>query len=92
MRLLRAHRWHALLIALLVGFLALTLHDSVHSVSDQQSCVLCSSHFKPSHAIVPVVQVPTLRSTVEFTESLVPRLQPTRRLISYFQRAPPVLN
>ena len=92
MRLLRAHRWHALLVVLLVGFLALTLHDSAHSVSDQQSCVLCGSHFKPSHAIVPVAQAPILRSTIEISQPFIPRPRLTQRLVSYFQRAPPVLN
>jgi len=92
MRTLRAHRWHALLAVLLVGFLALTLHDSVHSVADQQSCMLCGGHFKPSHAIAPVVQTPALASTVEFTTSFVQQLQRTQRFISYFQRAPPALN
>ena len=92
MRLLKAHRWHALLAVLLVGFLALTLHDSAHSVSDQQSCVLCSGHFKPSHAVVPEALAPILGSAVEFSESLVPQLHQARRVVPYFQRGPPVLN
>jgi hypothetical protein len=90
MRLLKAHRCRALLLVLLLGFTALTLHASMHTQPDQQSCELCSGHAKPSHAVAPAAQTPIRGSSVTFKVWFHPQIPQSEAFTSYRQRAPPV--
>lgn len=92
MRVLRNHRWHALLVVVLLGFFALTLHTSTHSQQDHQSCELCGGHFNPSHAIASSGIVIDFVSGVVSLESAVPENPASRPFAFYRQRAPPHLN
>ena len=92
MRVLQTHRRHALLVVVLLGFFALTLHTSMHSQQDQQSCELCGGHFNPTHAIAPSGEVLVFVSGVASLESAVPEIQASRPFAFYRQRAPPHLN
>ena len=92
MRVLRTHRWHALLVVVLVGFFALTLHTSMHSQQDQQSCELCGGHFNPSYALAPSGEALVFVSDVAPLESAVPEIPASRPFAFYRQRAPPHLN
>jgi hypothetical protein len=80
------------LVVLLLGFAALTIHASMHTQPDQQSCELCSGHFNPFHAIAPAVQTPILASHSETSESVLPQFKPSRSFSFFRQRAPPVLD
>ena len=92
MRLIKAHRCRALLVVLLLGFTALTFHASIHAQPDQQGCVLCGGHFKPSHGLVPVTPAPILHAGVEHFVAFVPKHWHSRPFTAYRQRAPPVLS
>jgi hypothetical protein len=92
MRLLQTHRWHALLVVVLLGFFALTLHTSMHVQQDQQSCELCGGHFNPSHAIAPSGEALIFASGVAPLEWAVPDIPASRPFAFYRQRAPPHLN
>lgn len=92
MRVLRTHRWHALLVVVLLGFFALTLHTSMHSQQDQQSCGLCGGHFHPSHAIAPSGAALVFMPGVAPVETAVPQIPAARPFAFYRQRAPPRLN
>jgi len=92
MRLLRTHRWHALLVVVLLGFFSLTLHTSMHSQQDQQSCELCGGHFNPSHAVTPSGNLFAFVPGIAPAESAVPEIPVSRPFVFYRQRAPPHLN
>jgi len=49
----KSHIYRALLLTLLIGFTASTLHVSTHLLADQQNCEFCSGHTHPAHAIAP---------------------------------------
>ncbi|HMB74139.1 MAG TPA: hypothetical protein VKQ06_11240 [Gammaproteobacteria bacterium] len=92
MRVLRTRRWHALLVVVVLGFFALTLHTSIHSQQDQQSCELCGGHFNPSHAIASSGEVLVFVSGIAPLESTIPEIPASRPFAFYRQRAPPHLN
>ena len=92
MRVLQTHRRHALLVVVLLGFFALTLHTSMHSQQDQQNCELCGGHFNPSHTIFPSGEVLVFVSGAAPLESAVPELPASRPFALYRQRAPPHPN
>lgn len=87
---LQSHQCRALLLVLLLGFTALTVHASMHTQPDQQSCELCGGHAKPSHAVEPAAQEPSRESSVSFVIWFLQQSSPTESVTAYRQRAPPV--
>jgi hypothetical protein len=92
MKVLQTHRWHALLVVMLLGFFALTLHTSMHSQQDQQSCELCGGHFNPSHAVAPSGQLLVFTSGIALHASAGPEIPVAQPFALYRQRSPPRLN
>lgn len=92
MRVPRSHCWHAVLVVVLLGFFALTLHVSMHSQQDQQSCELCGGHFNPSHAIAHTEQPPAFQSVFILFDSISRQIDPSETFSLYRQRAPPLLT
>lgn len=92
MRRFKAHRYRALLLVLLLGFTAATLHVSMHLLSDQQNCEFCSGHANPMHAMAPASVPPILAPTEELAVEFVARLHSSQSYTSYRQRAPPRLE
>ena len=92
MRRLETHRWRALLVVVLLGFTALTLHTSIHAQPDQPSCELCGGHVNPGHAIAAVTETPVLMPAAAVLVWFPQQTAPSEPFTSYHQRAPPVLN
>jgi hypothetical protein len=90
MRPLESFRWRALIVVLLLGFAALTLHASMHTQPDQQSCEICGGHFNPTHAVAPSTSTPILYSPAPRLEPFSPHTVPSESFTSYRQRAPPI--
>jgi hypothetical protein len=92
MRRSKAHYCRALLVVLLLGFTALTLHTRIHAQPDQQTCEICSGHFNPSHAIAPAPPIAILGSGPDFATRFVPQYHESEPFTFYRPRAPPVLS
>jgi hypothetical protein len=92
MRVLRTDHWRVLLVVVLLGFFALTLHTSMHSQEDPQNCEICGGHFNPSHAVAPSGAVLVFVSGMAPLESTAPEILASRPFAHYRQRAPPRLN
>jgi hypothetical protein len=88
----RAYRCRTLLVLVLLGFTAATLHISMHVSADPQSCQLCGGHFSPAHAVAPTNPLPVLAPAVAVTAAFVLRLHSSRPFVAYRERAPPVLT
>ncbi|MDH4125193.1 MAG: hypothetical protein OEW64_00015 [Gammaproteobacteria bacterium] len=80
-----------LLALLLLSHAALTLHVSTHIPVDQAKCEYCAGNVNPSHSVsVPMVELPRPAAMAIASDPENP--PPTSvRLVSYQERAPPVL-
>jgi len=80
----------ALLLLLLVGHAALTLHTTTHNFADQTGCEYCSGHANPAHAI-PVPEASALpASAFEFDFNHMTRETRVAGFTLYRERAPPI--
>jgi len=80
----------ALLILLLLGHAALTLHTTTHTYVDQTGCEYCSGNANPAHAI-PVSATPPLSPNVfEFNFHHATRATRVAEFTLYRERAPPI--
>ena len=77
------------LLILLVGHAALTLHVSTHVSIGQASCDYCEAYSSPSHAVAPAADGFRLAVALRFELPAVLPLIGTTDLHSYRQRAPP---
>lgn len=83
------HRFIALLITLLIGHVALTVHLATHTLADQQECDICIGHANPSHAIIPsVLPIPAPVET-EISDIEVSVAVSIVRRFHFRQRGPP---
>jgi len=83
------HFCMALLIVMLLGMTAVSVHVATHVSADLQTCELCSGHANPAHAI-PAAAVPLLpvaAAVLAGTITASSRLVPSR--FAFRQRAPP---
>jgi len=80
----------ALLLLLLVGHAALTLHTTTHTFGDQTDCEYCSGHANLAHAI-PVSEASVLPpSAFEFDFHHTTRATRVAEFTLYRGRAPPI--
>lgn len=92
MRRIRNQPSRVLILVLLLGFTAMTLHTSMHAQPDPQACKVCGGHFDPSHAValaLPPVMPETLTG---FVVRPLARSRQREHVVSYRQRAPPILS
>jgi hypothetical protein len=80
----------ALLLLLLLGHAALTLHTTAHPFVDQTDCEFCSGHANPAHAI-PVSAVALLSpSAFELDFNRITNVTCVAGIVLYRERAPPI--
>jgi len=79
-----------LLLLLLLGHAALTLHTTTHTFVDQTGCEYCSGHANPAQAI-PVSEAFTLPySAFEFDVHHATCAMRVAEFTLYRERAPPI--
>ena len=80
----------ALLLALVVGHMALSAHVATHATDIQGSCEMCTGHGDPSHAVPPSVS--SLDPGPNFLErvTLAQTQESTAAVFEIRQRGPPL--
>jgi hypothetical protein len=89
MRRIQAKNCRALLVLLLFGFFAATLHAGMHLQPDTQGCAFCSGHSSPMHAVVPATSDVVFTPMVESAPPPVRHSFSSRSFRAYRQRGPP---
>ena len=80
----------ALLLLLLFGHAALTLHTTTHTFVDQTNCEYCSGHANPAHAIPVSATAPLSPNVFEFDFPHASRATRVAEFTLYRERAPPI--
>ena len=91
MQRIRAQRCRVLILVLLLGFTAMTFHTSMHAQPDAQSCKVCGGHFDPSHAVALAIPPAIPLSTTAFDIRPLTQSWQPEHVVSFRQRAPPIL-
>jgi hypothetical protein len=80
----------SLLLLLLTGHVAMTVHTAAHIPVDQTICEFCAGHANPTHAIPPSTPELPLAVAIETGSDYSHPIPQLAGLISYQERAPPV--
>lgn len=81
-----------LLVFVMIGIGALTLHVGTHLLGDQQGCELCTGHTNPAHAMIPSLQHFEAPGPERLEYALPTLLKASPHVRHYESRAPPTLT
>jgi hypothetical protein len=79
----------ALLLLVLLGHAALTLHTTTHNFVDQTNCEYCSGNANHAHAIPVSATAPLSPNVFEFDFHATTRATRVAEFTLYRERAPP---